>query len=821
LSKRRHQKQRRARPTRSERPQRRRSRHEFQEALEQAHSLIDRDQASEAIKLLEPFLASYPRAADLHGYLGCAHVVAGNIWAALASYERAMELSREPGYWLPLASLYMDLEWNAHALQAFRQVLRHELHVAEGQDVRGMIAHLEASVQETAQSLQIPAMQVEKGLRYLEIAQRALQAGDYAACVAANRQSVRLLGYWPPPHNNLSLALFLNGQPEEAIAVARQVLARDPYNIHALANAIRFLAWTGREEEARALWVRLKDREPQDERARLKMAESAAVLEEDEQVYALLEPLDKQTWAKLPGLSEQIQLHLAVAEANLGKAGARRRLQALRGENPWVSQLLAALDAGRPGPGWAERFPYFQFSDLISRERMDQLVELLGREGSMPPDRFRRLVESFAAQFPSVVLAAEKLIWEESQPEAGIGILKTVATPAAFAALRRFGLSQAGDDEIRHQALFALSEAGQIAAGETLRVWSQGEWREVQLRGYEIHDERRTEYALQVADLLDQGEQALRQDDQERAERLFRRALKLEPRAVEAYNNLGTIYARRQDHTRAKEMFHAALEIDPLYVLARCNLALYVLDEGDPEAAQAMLAPLADRPGFRSLEMAFYSYTQARILIERKDYDAARKALQMALQVWPDYGPAKTLLSRLETVSTTGKGFRSFFERQRKRDKARRARLQAKLSTPDPSLSEALALYSKEALGAMGHVVLRWGGWSTLHKAELAERIAGELQEVDNVARIVTDLDDTERGALRRVLAWGGTMPWADFDAEYGSDLQESQYWQWHVPRTRMGRLRLRGLLVETTVEGALLVAIPLELRPIVAGILG
>jgi len=87
------------------------------------------------------------------------------------------------------------------------------------------------------------------------------------------------------------------------------------------------------------------------------------------------------------------------------------------------------------------------------------------------------------------------------------------------------------------------------------------------------------------------------------------------------------------------------------------------------------------------------------------------------------------------------------------------------------------------------------------------------LCDLDNLERIVGDLNEDERAALRQVLAHDGAMPWQDFDAAYGNDLEESAYWQWHVPETVMGRLRERGLLVETTVDDTLLVAIPSELR--------
>jgi tetratricopeptide (TPR) repeat protein len=795
---------------------------ELQQALDLASSLLDRGRSREAIELLEPLVASYPRVAELHYQLGYARVEAGDLWGGLAGYEQALELSRDADYWLPLASLYLELELNAHALRAFRQVLKQGDNVPLVDSVRATVAALEQNVVETAHRRALPVAQMEKALIYLEEGQCALQLQDFPACIAANRRAIRLLADWPPPRNNLSLALFFDGQPEEAIATARQVLARAPDNVQALSNAIRFLAWTGQEEEAQALWAQLQEITPQDNGERLKMAEAAAILNRDEGVCALLQPLD-QPGAAAEGGARSVahaQLLLAVAEANLGKRAARRRLEALQGRVPWAGEFLTALESGRPGPGWAERFPYFHSTELMPARRIEEFIELARRQDEMSPRRFREQMTRFVARFPQIVRLAEKLIWEESQLEAGIAILGTVATPAAYAALRRFGLSQAGEDEARIQALFSLAQAGEIAPDETLRVWSRGEWREVQLRQYEISGEREAQYAPQVMELLNQGLQAFQGGDHDQAERLFRRALKQEPRAKEAYNNLGTLYARRGEHERAREMYRAALEIDPLYVFPRCNLAIYLLDEDDVEGARTMLTPLANATRFHAQDMAFYSYTQARILVQSEEYEAARGALQAALEVWPGYKPAEELLEWLDTYGSLMTGFEPLMERQQERDRARRARLQTRLSTAEPSLSEALSLYSKEALTGTARVALPWGGWSALRKAELLQEVVAGLRDPDNLEGIVADLTAEERAALRQVLARGGDMPWGDFDAAYGNDLEESPYWQWHVPETIMGRLRLCGLLAEATVDGELLVTVPSELRRLLRKIL-
>ena len=797
---------------------------ELRESLDKAENLIRRGHARQALELLEPLLETYPRVADLHYSVGFARAEIGDVWGGLDGFEGAMKLDHSPDYWLPLAALYLQAELRAHALHAFQQVLRLQENVAAPDAVRETIAVLEEEIVTLANNLRLPAAQVEKGLRRMEVGIRAIHAGDFPACIAASRRAIELLDGWPPPHNNLSQALFFDGQPEEAIAAARQVLTQAPENVQALSHGIRFLAWTGQETEARALWTRLKEITPQDNVSRIKMAEAAAILDEDESVYQLLKPMDDAAPENARGLGQVDQFRLAVAEANTGRHAARRRFRALQHNIPWAGNLLAALKAGRPGPGRAERFPYFHFSELLSRPRMGEFIELLGPEDERSPEKFRAQIARFVARFPQIVLVGEKMIWESDDPidiQAGMSILETTATPAAKAALRHFGLSQAGDDETRLQALYALMRAGGTAQNETLHVWKDGEWREVQLRQYELTDEPDTLYVPEAAELLNRGLTAFQRDDRKQAERLFRRAVELDPRVKEAYNNLGTIYAHRGEHERAKEMYRAALEIDPLYMFPRGNLSGYLLDEDDVEGAEAMLAPLADVTRFHPQEMAFYSCAQARILMYREQYDEARSALEIALEVFPDYKLAQDLLEQLDESAFLHKQWNSFFEQRHKREQARRAKLQAKVSTAEPTLSQVLPTYTKEVLTGMARAVVWFGGWSALRKAELIERIIAELGDRYNVERIVDDLNDDERAALRQVLASGGSMEWSSFDARYGNDLEESPYWQWHEPETTMGRLRRCGLLAETTVDGELLIVVPVELREPLRDILG
>ncbi|MBN1217803.1 MAG: tetratricopeptide repeat protein [Anaerolineae bacterium] len=803
--------------------ERRRSGEDLQRTFDRAEDLITQGRVQEIIQLLEPILATYPREAQLHYYLGYARVMTGEVWLGLKEYEQAIRLSDEPGFWLPLATLYLQLGLDSYALNAFRQVVKYQLDHPEIAQVHETIVDLEQHLQDTARRLNLPVKRVEKGLIELDKGQRALYMGDYRTCMVANRQAIRLLGDWPPPYNNLSLALFFDGQPDQAIATARQVLAKYPQNIQALSNAIRFLAWSNQPAEAQELWQQLQQLTPGNASDRLKMSEAAAILEEDESVYDILKPLDEFE-EETPSFLRHVQLFLAVAEANTGRQGAERRLKALQNGDPWIDDLLAAVKAKQPGPGWAERFPYYRSSDMMTRKNMDELVNLVGRQDKMPARKFRGEMERFVGRFPQIVRVAEKLLWEERQVEVGIAMLSTLATPEAYAALRRFGLSQAGNDEDRIQALFKLSQAGEISSDETVRVWQRGEWQEMQLRQYEISEEEAPEYAPEVAEALNKGLKAFQRGDDKRAEQLFKRALTLDPQAKEAYNNLGSIYSQREDYQQAKKMLQKALEIDPSYVFPRCNLALFLLNEKDIKGAKDMMEPLAKSTRFRPQEMAFYSYIQARILIHEEEYDAARKALEAALAIVPGYEPAQRLqehLEKMDSFLSLRKTFDSFMEEQRERDRAKRARLQTKLTTPEPSLAKVLSLYSKDVLTGMGHVIIPGGGWSGLRKAELMGELVGALKNPANVRQMVHKLKDDERKALQQVVAVGGCMAWSKFDADYGNDLDESAYWNYHEPKTIMGRLRQRGLLAEATVDDEVQMVIPAELRPILDKLLG
>ncbi len=784
-------------------------------AYEEAERLLDAGEPDAALELLEPLLADHPRVGDLYLRIGYARVGVGDDWGAVDALEQAAKLTGNPDAWIDFALLCLKLLLNATALYALRRASTLDPASARLLEFAEVMKDLQREVRAIARRFGVSDQRAERGLRAAHDGDRALQRYDLRASIQASRRATGLLPGYPPPLNNLSLALFLAGQPLEAIETTERVLSQHPDDIYALSHLIRLLVWTGREQEAREPWLRLQDRSTPHAALQFQIAQTAAVMADDERVSSALEP-HKDTTPEDPEWSQEAQLFLATADANLGRhSEALDRLRNLGLRGPRIQAFILALEAGRPGIGWAERFPYFGPTDLIHPEQFMELEEIGALDPDMQSDRARKRIARFVERYPQIVRAVEKIIWEQQLPQAGVPLLAAIGTPEAYAALRRFGLSQAGPDDERLDALTHLYEAGEIAEGERYHAFLGGEWRDVELTLVLGGTGPDSDYAPEVQALLAAAEAALRDEELGKAERLLRKVLELEPEAKEAYNNLAAICLQREDVAQAAALLEAALRIDPMYAFPRGSLATLRLQDDDLAGAKTLLAPLAERRGLGELEEAFYRFVAAQVALREENCAAARAHLSAALNAIPEYEPALRLLDTLDEFEQDRSRYELYMEGEQERRRRRRAQLQGALTTSSPRLREALSVHTKASLTAMARLTPIRPGWSRLRKAKLLEEVERALSDEVALKRYVRFLPDDEIAALGAVLRRGGSMDWDEFEARFGSDLDEYPYWEYQTPATTMGRLRCRGLLAEATVDGVLLVTIPLEARPI------
>jgi tetratricopeptide (TPR) repeat protein len=91
----------------------------------------------------------------------------------------------------------------------------------------------------------------------------------------------------------------------------------------------------------------------------------------------------------------------------------------------------------------------------------------------------------------------------------------------------------------------------------------------------------RTAYDLYVkASQMDEDPATL-----EEAERLYRRAIELDPWLAIAYTNLGNICFRRSEEEAAEKLYKKALSIDSVQPEAQYNLGYVMLERGEAGAA--------------------------------------------------------------------------------------------------------------------------------------------------------------------------------------------------------------------------------------------
>jgi tetratricopeptide (TPR) repeat protein len=788
-----------------------RSLSEIATTIQQAEDFIAEEEFFDALELLLPLIRRYPRETPALELAANVYAQLSMPWQELLYLRQASDV--DPTFLFILAEAYAQLELQVLSMLALRRLMKFLRDPKDLENCKNLIAAALEEIQPVVCSFGGNQRAVEEGLRLMEEAQVELNNKNYDQCIRSCLLSTKILKNYPPPLNNLSLAYFFSGQWKHAIQIARNVLLVDPGNLHARANLVHYLAWTGGATEAQTLWHTLRETRPIEKSLRLKLIETAAIMDDDLTIYEMLHR-PKKDLDEIGRFNDRLDFYLAIAEANLGKTGARALLSRLAKEDhPGAQEVLKALRQGKKGRGSYQRFSYYLASEYLPTE-FHHLITQTGEEDEIPERTFKTIKERIG-RYPQLILAANKMIYEEDQVEAGCQLLVDIATPESYKLLYEFGTGQIGSKQERLRALNLLVDAGQIPNGSLVKYWDDEKWTEVRLRRILISDTDDRPYSIKIRKILDEGLALYRRGKKEEAKRKFTQALELEPQAKEAWNNLGTIFSEAKEEDRATDCLKKALEIDPLYILPRCNLAQSLISQHRLEEAAAMLEPLEAVEKASSQAMAHLAFTRARLAFLKEEYDQAEQHARLAVKMNPDLQEARDMLNRIQIFH--GLDFfspGSWFARDKERQKKTRERLREKLTNLAPSITEVLGLYSREILQAIARIWVPSGGWSTYKKAQLLQVLQENMRDPSIIGQVIEGLKPEMKSALLFVKEKGGVIDWQEFAQIYDNDSEESLYWQYHQPETIMGRLRLHCLLAEATVEGKLVLAIPQELRP-------
>lgn len=614
-------------------------------SLAEVQELIDEDRLVEAARELEDLAQRHPKEPEVF-----------RLWSGVAAElhdpPRLMQAAQrwaevapdDPEAILNLAGACLNNVRPALAQRAFHRFLDRWPDHPRTADVHKTLTHLDESFKQILAETGLAGMEgAEEIALWHEEAQVAMEQGRYDEGISLEERVLERVPTFASAFNNISLIRFIQGQLEEAIATARQVLTEcDPDNFHALSNLVRFLCAAGRLEEARPFAERLKGVQSERVDVWIKKAEALSFLGDDEGV------LDTFAQAKAAGMLRRpyvkpLIYHLAgVAAAHLGQERQARRYfrQALRFQ-PSLSRTADNLaDLRKPvgerdGP-WA-----FDLPEWVPPKTLDDMVALLepATRGKDADERMEQAARRFLAQHPEVV-GLIPILLKRGDPEGrdfAYRLARIAETPETLDALADFALSPHGPDDLRQEVAYALMEVGRLPRGQMVQMWVQGEQRELILFGYSITPEPTGQLPGRAQKLMEGAVSALNDRRLEEAEQWLQEALEILPDHPSLLQNLAVVADLRGDGERSRALVERVVEVDPDYAIGRCQMARFAVERGDLEEAEQWLEPVMKQETFHISE--FIAFCEARIDLELAygRPEAARSWLQMWEELEPDH----------------------------------------------------------------------------------------------------------------------------------------------------------------------------------------
>ncbi|MEM9903765.1 MAG: tetratricopeptide repeat protein [Cyanobacteria bacterium P01_D01_bin.44] len=626
--------------------------------LHKAEARIVHEQWADAYQILSTLGQQYPQEKRIWMYLTQVCVELDHFRGYQQACEHWLELDPNNGDLLyGLGFSYMVNQHPLLALQTFSRALECQPDHDGVDQVREAIPKLEAFAEEAkANFAESTEDWWEIALRH-EQAQAYLEEGEYAKACQAEQDVLERQPDFLPARNNLSLVAWAEGDLDSAISTAQSVLAAAPNNTHALSNLIRFLTQQGNDAAAQPYAERLKAAdEPDAWNPWTKKVEGLSYLGDDAAVVEVYEQ-----WRATVPASEVVDAlfhHLvAVALARLDQPqAARAQWKIALEESPGMTiaeknlnELLFPI--GQRHGAWP-----FGLNEWLSPKIMadfQQVLVSLKRSGKA--GKLKSTFKRFFDEHPAFIKQAPKIL-ERGGPEGQsflVSMAEQIHIPEFMQAIKDFGLGQNGTDQMRNQAVVHVLKAG-LVPRDKVRMWIEGEWRDVMLMGYELYGEPETgKHSRRVTDWLAEATSLLHEQSKDaalEAEEILQKALAVEPDAPDLLNNLAAAYMRLDREQEAEALILNIHERFPDYLFACTSLAKFHIRDREFDAAETLLKPFFKHERFHFSEFAALMDAQIELEIARKNYQAAETWLDMWAKADPDHPLIEYWDERLEAI---------------------------------------------------------------------------------------------------------------------------------------------------------------------------
>ena len=603
------------------------------EGLYEADRLLDDGKPEDARQILEELDRRYPGITPVLELLVNACYDLQDMFGYEWALYRLLQINRNnPDVVLGLAGAYMSNVRPALAIQTFEKFLRRWPDHENAQEARQSMEEFQSVVEKEMEKLNLPRTETLELVRQSEEVNFFMDHGEYQR---ARKRVEKLLKKHPdyvPAINNLGQIRSLQGDREQAIDLARKVLEIEPDNVHALSNLARLLFLAGNPQEAARVAERLKTSQAPAADVWTKKAEGLAYLAD----FDGIEELHQQAkTASKAAERSPLFLHLvAVAKYNLGQEDEARRLwqQALQLRPGFylASKNLEDLELpiGEQNAPWA-----FSLNYWINEKIIRDLFRALSKSEQSAQTSAGKILE----RNPELIPLAPHMLQhgDGAGREFVLGLAKTSRDPALLEAIKEFALGQRGSDKLRLQAANLSVEAGLLPAGP-VRMWAEGEWRDLMMLDFEITT--KVEGSLsnpQAQSLLEQAYYALKEMDGARAQKLLEEAISIDPDNPSLHNNLAMAYEITGQTEKAHALLHEIYDRFPDYFFGIAGMARLATHNGDLERAHELLDRLLKR---RKLHVTEYN-TLCASFIELYLAESNHVAARTWFEMWDDANP--------------------------------------------------------------------------------------------------------------------------------------------------------------------------------------
>ena len=615
--------------------------------LRRVKKYVSKNEWDAACNLLLSLTEKYPQNVKIWEYFANASLAAGDTRVFQKACEGLFALQPSADTAYALGRAYISNKHPLMALQIFRQALALDPEHEMASQATAAIEQLEPMMEDTLADMRLPGTEGLEIALLHERGQAYLEQGDYAASRAAEEEVLERQPQFMSARNNLSLLSWLEGDVDAAISMAQAVLDCEPDNIHALANLIHFLAFSGETEVAQTYAERLKASHAEawdgwtkkvegltylaDDAGIVAVWQQAQTAEvEDSPASALFYHLSAVALARSDNTDEAIEQWKTALKRNPGLTLAQENLNDIR--KP-IAQRHGAWPLN-----WQEWLMPSSSEEL--HQTITTSLEVTHRDDQISDSQVNTLISSlieFLDTHPEVIAMLPRIL-ERGGPHGQEFVLKNaeqLKTPALLSSVKDFALGQSGTDQMRMRAANLVAQA-KLMPKDKATLWIDGNWQEIMLIAYEMHSDPITKHSEEVEGLLVEAINLLHQSQAQpaaEAEILLNQAIELEPEAPDLMNNLARAVSTQGREEEAEALIRELITRYPDYVFASATLAKLHLGDGEVEAAEALLKPFLIRDRFHILEFSAFADAYIEVLLVKNQLDGARSWLEMWEQV--------------------------------------------------------------------------------------------------------------------------------------------------------------------------------------------